>query len=70
MSDMSKSRKRVLRFGDYTDKPKRKSVRVYYTIEDKMSVYINNIISHKINNPILISISYRSAVDDPIHGAI
>ena len=70
MSDILKPRKRVLRFGDYTDKLKRKSARVYYIIKDKISVYINNIINHRINNPILIFIFYRSAVDDSIYGAI
>ena len=70
MPDMSKSRKRTSRFEDYIDKPKRKSARIYYIIEDKISTYINNAISYRINNPILISISYRSAVDDPIYGAI
>ena len=70
MSNISKSRKRTLRFGDYTDKLKRKLARIYYIIEDKVSVYTNNIINHRINNSILISIFYRSAVDDPIHGAV
>ena len=67
---MSKPRKRILRFGDHTDKPKKKLVQIYYIIEDKMSAYTNNITSHKINNFILISIFYRSAVDDPIYGAV
>ena len=58
MPDMSKPRKRVSKFGDYTDKPKRKSARVYYIIKDKIFIYINNVISHKINNFILIFISY------------
>ena len=70
MPDMSRPRKRVSKFGDHTDKPKRKSARVYYTIEDKMSIYINNIINYRINNFILISIFYRSVVDDPIYGVI
>ena len=70
MPNISKPRKRASRFGDYTDKLKRKSARVYCIIKDKISVYTNNIISYKINNPILISIFYRSAVDDPIYGAI
>ena len=67
---MSRSRKRALRFGDYIDELKRKSARVYYIIEDKVSAYINNIISYGIDNSILIPTSYRSAVDDPIHGAV
>ena len=70
MPDISKPRKRISRFGDHTDKPKRKSARVYCIIKDKMSTYTNNTTSHKINNPILILISYRSAVDDPIYGAV
>ena len=70
MPNISKPRKRILRFGDYTDKLKKKSARVYYIIEDKVSIYINNIISYKINNLILIPISYRSAVDDPIYDAV
>ena len=70
MPDISRPRKRISRFGDYTDKLKRKSARIYYIIEDKMSIYINNTINHRINNPILIFISYRSVVDDPIYGAV
>ena len=70
MPDMLKPRKKASRFGDYTDKLKRKSARVYYIIKDKMSAYTNNIISYGINNPILIPIFYRSVVDDPIYGAI
>ena len=70
MPNMSRPRKRASRFEDYTDKPKRKSARIYYIIEDEVSAYINNIINYRINNPILISIFYRSAVDDPIHGVI
>ena len=70
MLNMSKPRKRVLRFGDYTNKLKRKSARVYYIIKDKMSIYINNIISYRIDNPILILIFYRSVVDDPIYGVV
>ena len=67
---MSKPRKRALRFEDYTDKLKRKSARVYYTIKNKVSTYINNVTSYRINNLIPISISYRSVVDDPIHGVV
>ena len=70
MPNILKPRKRILRFGDYTDKLKRKLTWVYYIINDKVSIYINNIINYKINNFILISIFYRSAVDDPIHGTI
>ena len=70
MPDISKPRKKISRFGDYTDKPKRKSARIYYIIEDKISVYTNDVTSHRINNPVLISIFYRSVVDDPIHDAI
>ena len=70
MPDMSRPRKKESRFGDYTDKLKRKLARVYYIIEDEVSIYNNNIISYGINNLILISIFYRSAVDDPIYGAI
>ena len=70
MPDVSRPRKRALRFGDYIDEPKRKSARIYYIIKDKISAYTNNIISYKINNPVPIPIFYRSAVDDPIHGAI
>ena len=69
MPDISKPRKRASRFGNHTDKPKKKSARVYYIIKDKVSTYTNNIVSHKINNPILIPISYQSVVDNPIHGA-
>ena len=58
MPDVSKPRKRVSRFGDYIDEPKRKSVRVYYIIKDKISAYTNNTTSYEINNPILISIFY------------
>ena len=67
---MSKSRKKALKFEDYIDKPKRKSARIYYIIKDKISIYTNNAINYGINNFILISIFYRSAVDDPIYGAI
>ena len=70
MPNILKPRKRILKFGDHTDKPKRKLARIYYIIEDKVSVYINNTINYKINNPILIHIFYRSVVDDPIYGAI
>ena len=67
---MSKPRKRVLRFGDYINEPKRKSAKVYYIIKDEVSAYINNAISYGIDNPVLILISYRSAVDDPIYGVV
>ena len=70
MPNLSKPRKRVSRFEDYTDKLKRKLARVYYIIKNKMFTYTNNATSHKINNFILIPIFYRSAVDDPIHGAV
>ena len=70
MFNILRPRKRVLRFGDHTDEPKRKSVRVYYIIENKISIYTNDVISYRINNSILISIFYRSAVDDPIYGAV
>ena len=70
MFNVSRPRKKALRFGVYTDKLKRKSVRVYYIIEDEVSAYTNNTINYRINNPILILIFYRSAVDDPIYGAI
>ena len=70
MPNMSKPRKGISRFGNYTDKLKRKSARVYYIIKDKISTYINNIINYKINNFILIFISYRSVVDDSIYGAV
>ena len=40
MPNISKPRKKVLRFGDYTDKLKRKSARIYYIIKDKTSTYI------------------------------
>ena len=69
MPDTSKSRKKASRFEDYTDKLKRKLARIYCIIKDEVSTYINDIISHKIDNPVLIPISYRSAVDDPIYGA-
>ena len=55
---MLKSRKRISRFEDYTDELKRKLARIYYIIKDKVSVYINNIINYRINNPILIFIFY------------
>ena len=67
---MLKPRKKASKFGDYTNKLKRKSARVYYIIKNKISIYTNNIINYKINNSILIPIFYRSAVDDPIYGAI
>ena len=67
---MLRPRKRVSRFGDYTDEPKRKSARVYCIIEDEVSAYTNNTINYKINNSILIPIFYRSVVDDPIYGAV
>ena len=70
MPDISRPRKRASRFGDYTDELKRKSARVYCIIEDEVSVYINDVISYGINNLILISIFYRSVVDDPIYGVI
>ena len=70
MPDMLRPPKRALRFEDYIDKLKRKSARVYYIIEDKISTYINNTINYRINNLILILIFYRSAVDDPIYGVI
>ena len=69
MPDVSKPRKKASRFEDHTDEPKRKSARVYYTIKDEVSAHTNNTTSHGINNPIPIPTSYRSAVDDPIHGA-
>ena len=58
MLNMLKPRKRISKFEDYTDKPKRKSARIYYIIKDKMSSYTNNIINYKINNFILIPIFY------------
>ena len=70
MFNILKPRKRVLRFGDYTDKLKKKSARIYYIIEDEVSAYIHNIINYGINNFILIPIFYRSAVEDPIYGVI
>ena len=70
MPDVSRPRKRASRFEDYTDEPKRKSARVYCIIKDKVSAYINDATNHGINNPILILIFYRSAVDDPIYGAV
>ena len=70
MSNVLKSRKKVLRFEDYMDKLKRKLARIYYIIKNKVSAYSNNIISYKINSFILISIFYRSAVDDPIYDAV
>ena len=70
MPDVLKPRKKALRFGDYIDKPKKKLARIYYIIKNKISAYTNNTISHRINNFIPIFISYRSAVDDPIHGVI
>ena len=70
MFNILKSRKKVLRFGDYTDKLKRKLIRVYYITKDKISIYTNNLISYRINNPILIPIFYRSVVVDPIYSAI
>ena len=70
MPNILRPRKKILRFEDYTDKLKRKLALIYCIIKDKMSAYINNIINYKINNFILIPISYRSAVDDPIYGVI
>ena len=70
MPDVSRPRKKILKFGDYIDELKRKSARVYYIIEDEISAYTNNTTNYKINNLILIPIFYRSAVDDPIYGAI
>ena len=69
MPDVSRPRKRASRFGDYIDEPKRKSARVYYIIKNKISAHTNNAINYRINNLILIPLSYRSIVDDPIHGA-
>ena len=57
MSDVSKPRKRIIRFED-TNKYKRKSVKVYYIVKDDFNVYINDIINYDINNPISISTSY------------
>ena len=70
MPNILKPRKKALKFEDYADKLKRKSARVYYIIKNKISIYINNIISYKINNFILIPIFYGSIVDEPIYGVI
>ena len=70
MPNMLKPRKRISRFEDYINELKRKLAKIYYIIKDKISTYTNNIINYKINNPILIPISYRSAVDDPIYDVI
>ena len=69
MSDVSRPRKRAVRFEDI-NKYRRKSVRVYYIVEDDLNVHINDAINHGINNPVLISTSYQSAINDPIHGAV
>ena len=70
MPDVSRPRKKISKFGDYIDKLKRKSARIYYIIKDEVSAYTNNTTNYKINNPILIPIFYRSAVDDPIYDAV
>ena len=68
MPDISRPRKRTIRFED-TNEYKKKSVKVYYTVEDDLNVYINDIINHGINNPIPIPTSYQSTINDPIYGA-
>ena len=68
MSDISKPRKRATRFED-TDKYRRKLVRVYYIVKNDFNVYIDDATNHGINNPIPISTSYQSAINDPIYDA-
>ena len=69
MPNILRSRKRVIRFEDIS-KYRRKSVRVYYIVEDDFNVYTNNIINHGINNPIPIPTSYQSVINDPIYDIV
>ena len=39
-------------------------------MEDDLNVYIDDAINHGINNPISISTSYQSIINDPIYGAV
>ena len=57
MPDILRSRKRAIRFED-SGKYRRKSVRVYYIVEDDVNFYISDIINYDINNPIPIPTSY------------
>ena len=57
MPDVSRLRKRVIRFEDI-GKYRRKLVRIYYIVEDDFNVYIGDVINHGINNPIPIPTSY------------
>ena len=57
MLDMSRSRKRAVRFED-NGKYRRKLVRVYCIVKDDINVYIGNIINYDINNPVPIPTSY------------
>ena len=69
MPDVSRPRKRAIRFED-SGKYRRKLVRVYYTVENDVNVYISNATNHGINNPIPIPTSYQSVINDPIYGAV
>ena len=57
MLDMSRPRKRAIRFED-TNEYRRKLVRVYYIVKDDFNVYTGDITNHGINNPIPIPTSY------------
>ena len=57
MPDISRPRKRAIRFEDIS-KYRRKLVRVYYIVEDDFNVYIDDAINHDINNLIPIPTSY------------
>ena len=57
MSDMSRPRKRAIRFEDIS-KYKRKLARVYYIVKDDLNVYTDDAINHGINNLIPIFTSY------------
>ena len=57
MPDVSRPRKRAIRFEDIGEY-RRKLVRVYYIVEDDLNVYINDIINYDINNFIPIPTSY------------
>ena len=57
MPDISKPRKRAVKFEDI-NKYRRKSARIYYIVEDDLNVYIDDVINYGINNSIPISTSY------------
>ena len=57
MPDISKPRKRVVRF-ENINKYRRKLVRVYYIVKDDFNVYIGDATNHGVNNLISIFTSY------------